>query len=62
MKLYKGSVTCVQKRSDKSLFNAEICTFEEDEVYNQKDADGFIRLYSLPARIRKLNEQARNQK
>ena len=62
MKLYKGSVTCVQKRSDKSLFNAEFCTFEEDEVYNQKDADGFIRLYSLPARIRKLNEQARNQK
>ena len=62
MKLYKGSVSCVQKRSDKSLFNAEFCTFEEDEVYNQKDADGFIRLYSLPARIRKLNEQARNQK
>ncbi len=60
LKLYKGSVTAIQKKSDHSLFNVDFCTFGEDEVYNQKDADGFIRLYSLPARIRAIN--AMNQK
>src|SRR5574344_2419010 len=55
LKLYKGTVTAIQKKSDHSLFNVDFCTFGEDEVYNQKDADGFIRLYSLPARIRAIN-------
>ncbi len=60
LKLYKGSVTAIQKKSPHSLFNVDFCTFGEDEVYNQKDADGFIRLYSLPSRIRAIN--AHNQK
>ncbi|MEE1339688.1 MAG: argininosuccinate synthase [Succinivibrionaceae bacterium] len=60
LKLYKGSVTAIQKKSPNSLFNVDFCTFGEDEVYNQKDADGFIRLYSLPARIRAIN--AHNKK
>lgn len=55
LKLYKGSVTAIQKRSEHSLFNVDFCTFGEDEVYNQADADGFIRLYSLPSRIRAIN-------
>ncbi len=55
LKLYKGSVTAVRKRSDNSLFNVDFCTFGEDEVFNQSDADGYIRLYSLPARIRAIN-------
>lgn len=55
LKLYKGSVTAIQKRSEHSLFNVDFCTFSEDEVYNQADADGFIRLYSLPSRIRAIN-------
>ncbi len=55
LKLYKGSVTAIQKRSENSLFNVDFCTFGEDEVYNQADAEGFIRLYSLPSRIRAIN-------
>ena len=47
LKLYKGNVTVVGRRSPNSLFNPEFCTFEEDSVYNQKDAEGFIRLNAL---------------
>jgi argininosuccinate synthase len=47
LKLYKGNVFVVGRESEKSLFNADYSTFEEDEVYNQKDAEGFIRLNAL---------------
>jgi len=47
LKLYKGSVMVVGRSSKMSLFNAEYSTFEEDEVYNQKDAEGFIKLNAL---------------
>jgi len=47
LKLYKGNVEVVGRRSPNSLFDANYCTFEEDEVYNQKDAEGFIRLNAL---------------
>jgi argininosuccinate synthase len=47
LKLYKGNVIVVGRESDMSLFNPEFCTFEEDEVYDQKDANGFIRLNAL---------------
>jgi len=47
LKLYKGNVTVVGRRSDISLYSEEHSTFEEDEVYNQKDAEGFIRLNAL---------------
>jgi argininosuccinate synthase len=47
LKLYKGSIMVVGRTSDVSLFNAEYSTFEEDEVYNQKDAEGFIKLNAL---------------
>ncbi|BBG65696.1 argininosuccinate synthase [Hydrogenimonas sp.] len=47
LKLYKGSVTVVGRQSPNSLFNPEFSTFEEDSVYNQKDAEGFIRLNAL---------------
>lgn len=55
LKLYKGQVTAIQKRSSNSLYSEEFATFGSDDVYNQEDADGFIRLYSLPSRIRALN-------
>jgi argininosuccinate synthase len=53
LKLYKGNVIVVGRRSDKdSLFDARIATFEEDEgAYNQKDAEGFIKLNALRLRI-----------
>ncbi|WP_428022873.1 argininosuccinate synthase [Arcobacter sp.] len=47
VKLYKGNVTVVGRDSSKSLYNDAYSTFEKDEVYNQKDAEGFIRLNAL---------------
>ncbi|MEN8146379.1 MAG: argininosuccinate synthase [Campylobacterota bacterium] len=47
LKLYKGNVIVVGRQSADSLFNEEYSTFEEDEVYNQKDAEGFIKLNAL---------------
>jgi len=47
LKLYKGNVSVVGRRSEDSLYSEEHSTFEEDEVYNQKDAEGFIRLNAL---------------
>ena len=47
LKLYKGNVMVVGRASADSLFNEEYSTFEEDEVYNQKDAEGFIKLNAL---------------
>ncbi|HDZ5029336.1 TPA: argininosuccinate synthase [Campylobacter jejuni] len=48
LELYKGNVMVIGRESaNNSLFNAAYCTFEEDEVYNQKDAAGFIKLNAL---------------
>ncbi len=47
LKLYKGNVIVVGRTSDQSLYSEEHSTFEEDEVYNQADAEGFIRLNAL---------------
>ncbi len=47
LKLYKGNVMVVGRESVKSLYSEAHSTFEEDEVYNQKDAEGFIRLNAL---------------
>jgi argininosuccinate synthase len=47
LKLYKGNVMVVGRASKMSLFDEEFSTFEEDEVYNQKDAEGFIKLNAL---------------
>ncbi|MEZ9821252.1 argininosuccinate synthase [Shewanella sp. 10N.286.45.A1] len=55
IKLYKGQASAVKKRSPNSLYSEEFATFGEDDVYNQKDAEGFIRLYSLSSRIRALH-------
>lgn len=46
LKLYKGSVTAVQKRSPHSLYSEDFATFGADEVYNRAHAEGFIRLFS----------------
>jgi len=55
LKLYKGSVTVVGRRSPYSLYSQEHVTFEEDSVYDQRDAAGFIKLNAL--RLRLLNRQ-----
>lgn len=52
MKLYKGNATVVGRRSEDSLFDASIATFEDDEgAYDQQDAEGFIKLNALRLRI-----------
>jgi len=51
LKLYKGSVNVVGRSSDETLYSLEHVTFEEDEVYDQKDAEGFIRLSGLRLRL-----------
>ncbi|MBI3603986.1 MAG: argininosuccinate synthase, partial [Nitrospirae bacterium] len=52
VKLYKGSCTVVGRKSDRSLYRLDLATFEEDEAYRQKDAEGFIRLSALRLAIR----------
>jgi argininosuccinate synthase len=54
LKLYKGSVIVAGRKAEKSLFNPAFATFEADNVYNQKDAEGFIKLQALRLRIRRL--------
>ncbi|MCL5049010.1 argininosuccinate synthase [Aliidiomarina maris] len=58
--LYKGQAVVSQRRSPQSLYSEAFATFEDDDVYNQKDAAGFIRLHSLASRIRALHDQQRN--
>jgi argininosuccinate synthase len=54
LKLYKGSCTPAGAKSDFSLYSEEIATFGKDEVYNQKDAEGFINLFGLPLKVRAM--------
>lgn len=54
MKLYKGNCTHVGIQSPYSLYMEEFATFGEDEVYNHKDAEGFINLFGLPLKMRAL--------
>ena len=53
LKLYKGNIMVVGRTSPNTLFNEEFCTFEEDEVYDQTDAAGFIKLNALRFMINK---------
>jgi len=54
LKLYKGNCIPVGRKSEQSLYQESFATFEEDDVYNQGDATGFIRLNGLRLRIQKL--------
>ena len=57
MKLYKGNCTPAGTKSPYSLYNKELATFGEEEVYNQKEAEGFINLFGLPLKVRALMEK-----
>ena len=54
LKLYKGNCVTVGRKSENSLYEPGFATFEKDEVYNQKDAEGFIRLSALRLKITSL--------
>ena len=51
LKLYKGGSWVVGRRSDASIYNDELASFESEELYNQLDAQGFIRLFSLSSKM-----------
>ena len=53
LKLYKGGVHVVGRQSPHSLYSLEHVTFEEDTVYDQRDAEGFIKLQALRLRLEK---------
>jgi argininosuccinate synthase len=57
LRLFKGTVTVVGRASEYALYDERFVTFGEDDVYKQSDAGGFIRLYSLPSRVRALHDQ-----
>ena len=57
MKIYKGTVSVAGRRSPFSLYQKDLATFEEEKVYNQKDATGFIRINALRLSIKKLLEK-----
>jgi len=54
VKLYKGNCMVVGRKSPYSLYHADYASFETDQVYKQKDAEGFIRLNALRLRLREL--------
>tara|TARA_B100000989_G_scaffold99942_1_gene72945 strand:- start:14345 stop:15559 length:1215 start_codon:yes stop_codon:yes gene_type:complete len=53
LRLYKGNVQILQRKSSDSIYSSEIATFDEDEVYDQADAEGFISLNSLRLKLLK---------
>ncbi len=57
LKLYKGNCSVVGRKSPSSLYHSGFATFEGDEVYNQQDAEGFIRLNGLRLKIQHLLQQ-----
>lgn len=56
LKLYKGNVIVTGRSSEHSLYREDFATFGQDEVYNQRDAEGFINLFGLPLKVRALRE------
>jgi argininosuccinate synthase len=57
LRLYKGTVTIAGRESANALYDERFVTFGEDDVYQQSDAAGFIRLFALPARVQALKAQ-----
>ncbi len=57
VKLFKGNCTVVGRRSPFSLYREDFATFGQDDVYDQKEAQGFINLFGLPLKVRALMEQ-----
>lgn len=58
LKLYKGNTTVVGRRSEQTLYQESFATFEEDQVYDQADATGFIRLHGLRLKINAMRDRA----
>ena len=61
LKLYKGNIINAGVTSPYTLYDEEVATFDEDEVYNQKDAEGFINLFGLPTLVKAKLDAKRNK-
>ena len=59
LKLYKGNIITAGITSPDTLYDEEVATFDEDDVYDQKDSAGFINLFGLPIKVRAKLEQKR---
>jgi argininosuccinate synthase len=57
LRLYKGAIAIAGRESEHALYDERFVTFGEDDVYQQSDAAGFIRLYALPTRVRALKDR-----
>ncbi|HEB64873.1 MAG TPA: argininosuccinate synthase, partial [Chloroflexi bacterium] len=55
LKLYKGNIIPVGRKSPFSLYREDFATFGQEDVYDQSDAEGFIHLFGLPLKVRALN-------
>ncbi|OGF50015.1 MAG: argininosuccinate synthase [Candidatus Firestonebacteria bacterium RIFOXYA2_FULL_40_8] len=62
LKLYKGNCLAVARKSEYSLYDENIATFSKDEVYNQKDAEGFINLFGLSTKVSGILKRAKKIK
>lgn len=60
-KLYKGNIINAGTTSPYSLYDEEVATFGEDEVYNQKDSEGFINLFGLPIKVKAMLDSKREK-
>ncbi|MFN5058997.1 MAG: argininosuccinate synthase, partial [Chloroflexota bacterium] len=51
---YKGNAMLVGRKADRTLYNPDIASFTMSESYNQKDAEGFIKIFGLPMKVQAL--------
>jgi len=64
LKLYKGNCTVTGRKSDVTLYEPDIATFDASTLYDQKDATGFLNIYGLPLKVESLlrNKKVKNKK
>ena len=60
LKLYRGNATVVGRRAPRSLYNERLATFEAEDIYNQRDAEGFIKLNALRLRMQNAKLKIKN--
>ena len=57
LKLYKGNIVMAGSKSENSLYSEELASFTDSDLYDQKDADGFIRLFGLPLKVQAIKDK-----
>ena len=62
MQLYKGNIITLSRESSYSLYHTELATFDEDGLFNQRDATGFINLFGLPLKVQGWLDKEKNKR